>query len=94
MKDSKTTNWAHRNKLLAVANPSGNPAVKPEQQAYGLVNTLEAARRLGISPRTLWSLRQTGQIPGIQIGKSVRYEIADLKAFSDRKKDKKRRGTT
>lgn len=41
----------------------------------------EAARALAISERTLWTFTQAGEIPAIRIGRSVRYDPADLKAW-------------
>jgi len=45
------------------------------------VNEREAARRMGISPRTLWGLHRAGKIPAIRIGGRKGYAIADLAAF-------------
>jgi excisionase family DNA binding protein len=42
---------------------------------------VEAARALGISPRTLWQWTRTRQVPCIRIGKVVRYPYAALKAW-------------
>lgn len=46
---------------------------KPVPTETILVNSTEAARLLAISPRTLWTLTQSGEIPSLKIGKSVRY---------------------
>ena len=43
-----------------------------------LVDAREAARRLAISPRTLWQLTKDRVVPSIRIGKCVRYRVADL----------------
>jgi len=43
-----------------------------------LVNEPEAARLLSLSPRTLFSLRQSGEMPFIQLGRAIRYRVADL----------------
>ncbi|HEY1685902.1 MAG TPA: helix-turn-helix domain-containing protein [Tepidisphaeraceae bacterium] len=43
-----------------------------------LVDTREAARRLAISPRTLWQLTKNRIVPSLKIGKCVRYRAADL----------------
>src|SRR5271170_5630355 len=43
-----------------------------------LVDAREAARRLAISPRTLWQLTKDRVVPSIKIGKCVRYRVADL----------------
>jgi excisionase family DNA binding protein len=46
-----------------------------------LVSEREAARLLDISPRTLWSLRQRGEIAHVRRGRSVRYAVRDLEAW-------------
>ena len=40
-----------------------------------------AARLLAISPRTLFTLRQAGEIGHIRIRGAVRYSVADLEKF-------------
>jgi excisionase family DNA binding protein len=42
---------------------------------------VEAARVLGISPRTLWTWTRTRHIPYVRIGRVVRYPYAALKAW-------------
>jgi len=50
-----------------------------------LLTAPEAARALAVSPRTLWTLTQTGEIPAVRIGpRSVRYAVADLEAAIQR----------
>lgn len=51
-----------------------------------LVNTNEAARMLSIAPRTLWGLTAAGEIPAVRIGRAVRYDPRDLRAWLDAKK--------
>ncbi len=51
-----------------------------------LMKEKEAAKYLAISPRTMWSLREAGEIPAVRIGRSVRYDIADLDEFIDKKR--------
>ena len=51
-----------------------------------LLTVPEAAKALAISPRTLWSLTQSGAIPCVRIGRSVRYDPADLKAWIESRK--------
>lgn len=41
---------------------------------------------LGISPRTLWTITNAGDIPCIRIGRCLRYDEADLAAWIERKK--------
>ena len=46
-----------------------------------LISEREAARLLGVSPRTVFTLRQGGRLPCVHIGASVRYDIVDIRAF-------------
>ena len=46
-----------------------------------LLHPQEAAQALAISPRTLWTLTQRGEIACVRIGRSVRYSQADIKAY-------------
>ena len=38
----------------------------------------QAAESLAISPRKLWEMTSSGQIPHIRLGRCVRYSIDDL----------------
>jgi len=51
-----------------------------------LVTEREAAEMLSISPRSLWSLAASNQIPRCKVGRSVRYSIEDLREFVDRQR--------
>ena len=51
-----------------------------------LLTPKEAAATLGISPRKLWALTASGDVPCVRIGRSVRYDVADLADFIDRAK--------
>lgn len=46
-----------------------------------LLSESEAARLLGLCPKTIYSLRKSGQLPFVQIGKSVRYALDSLREF-------------
>lgn len=46
-----------------------------------LLTPPQAAELLAISPRYLWALTASGQIPCVRIGRSVRYSQADLQEF-------------
>ena len=46
----------------------------------------EAARLLGISPRKLWGLTASGEIPHVRIGRCLRYSVDDLEAFIEANK--------
>ncbi len=46
-----------------------------------LVNSREAARILGIGEHTLWTMRHTGQLPFVKIGKAVRIPVAAIEQW-------------
>jgi len=51
----------------------------------GLLNERQAARVLGVSPRTLWGLASRGEVPFVRVGKtSKRYDPSDLRAYCER----------
>ena len=52
-----------------------------------LVDSREAARRLSICERTLWSLTKLRQIPSLRIGQCVRYRVADLETWAKEQVD-------
>lgn len=43
--------------------------------------TAEAARHLGIAPRTLYRLIDEGQLAAYKFGRVIRLKLADLDAF-------------
>ena len=43
-----------------------------------LISAVQAAKELGISPRSLWTLTQAGTIPFIQLGRRVMYSPSSL----------------
>lgn len=47
-----------------------------------LVDSREAARRLAVSGRTIWSMANDGRLPVCRIGRAVRFRVADLEAFA------------
>ena len=57
-------------------NSSLNISVKGELPL--LINATQAAKTLGISPRSLWTLTQAGTIPFIQLGRRVMYSPSSL----------------
>ncbi|MDA1050114.1 MAG: helix-turn-helix domain-containing protein [Planctomycetota bacterium] len=46
-----------------------------------LLTPKEAAIALAISPRNLWSLKSSGEIPHVRISRSVRYSLGDLRRW-------------
>jgi excisionase family DNA binding protein len=51
-----------------------------------LLKATEAAKTLSISARKLWSLTAGRQIPHVRIGKAVRYDVSDLRAWIESQK--------
>jgi excisionase family DNA binding protein len=47
------------------------------------LSTKEAARRLGITPRTLYRLIDEGQIPAYKFGRVIRLQEREVDAFID-----------
>ena len=54
-----------------------------------LLKPRQAAESLAISPRKLWALTASGEIPHVRIGRCVRYDFADLQQWIA---DHRRRG--
>ncbi len=51
-----------------------------------LWNARDAAKALGISDRTLWTMTKNGTIPHVPIGHRVLYDPEDLRAWINRNK--------
>ncbi len=51
-----------------------------------LLTSREAAEALAISPRSLWSLTNSGELPCVRMGRSVRYAPEDLQEWIDRQR--------
>ena len=51
-----------------------------------LVSEREAGRLLGVTSRTVFSQRKSGQLPAIKIGSRVLYSRDDLAAFVAKKR--------
>ena len=46
-----------------------------------LLTAREAAALLSISPRKLWSLTASRELPCLRIGRSVRYSVESIRSF-------------
>jgi excisionase family DNA binding protein len=56
--------------------------MKPSDNQALLLTAPEAAKRLSISPKTLWTHTQPrGSIPAIRFGRSTRYSVAALEKW-------------
>ena len=51
------------------------------QAGSQLLTPKQAAARLAISPRKLWSLTASGDVACVRISRCVRYSVDDLAAF-------------
>jgi len=48
-----------------------------------LLTPQQVAKALEISPRKLWGMTASGEIPHLRIGRSVRYSVDALQAWID-----------
>lgn len=71
-----------RSSYLPPAHDAGS---KPVANLPLAMRSAVAARALGISPRTLWSLTQAGFIPHVRLGKCVVYPVPGLIRFLEEK---------
>lgn len=51
-----------------------------------LVDRLDAARLLGVSPGSVDNLRKKGGLPSVKLGTSRRFDLADIRAFIEMNK--------
>jgi excisionase family DNA binding protein len=58
-----------------------------ESNQIRLLKSKDAAAYLAVSERTLWNLTKFRHIPAVQIGRAVRYDIADLDSFISESKE-------
>jgi excisionase family DNA binding protein len=63
---------------------ASQPAPQAETTQPLLLDGIEAARLLGISPRTLWQLEKDGAIRSKRIGRRVLYARSVLEDFARR----------
>ena len=52
-----------------------------------LVDRREAGRLLGVSPGTIDNLRTRGELPSVKIAKRRLFDVADLRALIDSRKE-------
>ncbi|TVQ32988.1 MAG: DNA-binding protein [Phycisphaeraceae bacterium] len=51
-----------------------------------LLTYREAAKVLGVTERTIWSLVHAGRLPAVRFGRNVRIDPADLRGFIENAK--------
>jgi len=59
---------------------------KPHAPIRILMDLRETAQALKLSDRTVWSLANTGELRSVRIGRSRRFDVRDVHAFVERKK--------
>lgn len=52
-----------------------------------LLTPREAARALSVSPRKLWGLTASGELPCVRFGRAVRYDRDDLRRLIAQRKE-------
>ena len=62
-------------------SPAPDAGLRPVPNLPLAMRPAVAARALGVSPRTLWSLTQAGFIPHVRLGKCVVYPVPGLVRF-------------
>jgi len=54
----------------------------PDTPAPALLLTIrETAAALALCEKSVWSLTRDGRLPVVRIGRSVRYDVADVRRF-------------
>ena len=64
------------------SNPPSDPA-EPRPDADEWISSQEAARRLGVTTRTLYRFIDQGDLAAYRMGRVIRLRTADLDAFLD-----------
>jgi excisionase family DNA binding protein len=62
--------------------PSSPPTEATTKPAL-LLTPNQAAEALAISPRKLWSMTASSEIPHVRLGRCVRYPVDDLRQWID-----------
>jgi len=52
-----------------------------DQQEFKLLTIKEVAQILQVSERTIWNLTDSGELPRVRIGRSVRFRMEDVRQF-------------
>ena len=58
----------------------------PSKQTL-LLTPQQAAKALAISPRKLWGMTASREIPHVRVGRCVRYPLEDLQRWIDAQKE-------
>lgn len=68
----------HKNMPNGISNSSNTPPAANEPL---LLRPPDAAKLLAISPRKLWELTNTREVPSVRIGRCLRYPKEELKLW-------------
>ena len=60
--------------------------MQTDQASPILLTPQKAAEALAISPRKLWAMTASGEIPPVRIGRCVRYPVDALRRFIEANK--------
>ncbi len=60
---------------------TSDDTLKQQEREPQLLTAKDAARSLAISPRTVWTLTNTGELPCVRFRRSVRYTEAAINTF-------------
>jgi excisionase family DNA binding protein len=72
------------NRPASTSTPeSGEP---DGRDGVSLVNARQAAKALAISERKLWEMTKNGEIPHVPVGRAIRYDPRDLRAWVEAQK--------
>lgn len=66
----------------AMASSSGDlGGLEPSEEDFGWLSTQAAARRLGVTPRTLYRFIDQGELPAYRMGRVIRLKSSEVDAF-------------
>ena len=60
---------------------------EPPPSMEKLLTYRDAAKLLGVTERTIWTLVNRGDLPAVRFGRSVRIDPADLRGFVEASKN-------
>lgn len=68
------------------ANTKASTGHTQQDRIRLLMDRLEAAQALGVSPGTIDNLRRSGELPSVKIGTRRLFDMADLHRFIEARK--------
>lgn len=85
---AKAGRYPHREVPQASTHTLQGEIVSGGSDVPMLVDRLEAARMLGVSPGTIDNLRNAGELPSLKLMSRRLYDVADLRRFVDGRKER------